>query len=371
MHKPKSFFLSIVFIQMLLACTLIGCTQASPHPQTPSDCVQTSTPSSANPPLSLWTADAPAKKALVDYIQRITTPGSQFIPVQDRIAVFDLDGTLFCETDPNYLDYNMYVYRVLEDPNYKDKATQSQIAVANMILQANETGVVPKDLSIAHQTAYMEAFAGMSLADFDNYVRAFKNTPAPGYHGMKRGEAFYKPMLEVVQYLQDNQFTVYIVSGTDRLQVRSAIAGVISVPERQIIGSDSTLIASGQTETESLNLDNLSYFYQSTDTLLRGHQMVVKNIHMNKVSVIAQEIGRQPVLAFGNSTGDASMAQYVITNNPYPSKAFIVLADDAERENGNPEKAQKMQKLCNDYGWIPISMKNDWKTIYGDQVTKK
>jgi hypothetical protein len=161
------------------------------------------------------------------------------------------------------------------------------------------------------------------------------------------------------------------VSGTDRLQVRSAIAGVISVPERQIIGSDSTLIASGQTETESLNLDNLSYFYQSTDTLLRGHQMVVKNIHMNKVSVIAQEIGRQPVLAFGNSTGDASMAQYVITNNPYPSKAFIVLADDVERENGNPEKAQKMQKLCNDYGWIPISMKNDWKTIYGDQVTKK
>ncbi|MBO4351311.1 MAG: haloacid dehalogenase-like hydrolase, partial [Proteobacteria bacterium] len=81
--------------------------------------------------------------------------------------------------------------------------------------------------------------------------------------------------------------------------------------------------------------------------------------------------GSQPVLSFGNSTGDASMAEYVITNNRYPSKAFMLLADDLVRENGNQAKADKMSKLCEENGWIPISMKNDWTTIYGEGVTRK
>ena len=91
---------------------------------------------------------------------------------------------------------------------------------------------------------------------------------------------------------------------------------------------------------------------------------------MNKVSVIMREIGQQPVLSFGNSSGDSSMANYVISKNPYPSLAFMLCCDDLERENGNLSKAEKMENSCKQYGWIPISMKNDWKTIYGPEVKR-
>ena len=86
---------------------------------------------------------------------------------------------------------------------------------------------------------------------------------------------------------------------------------------------------------------------------------------------VMQEIGRQPVLSFGNSSGDYSMAEYVITNNKYKSMAFMLCCDDLERENGKLDAAQSMQEACQKNGWIPVSMKNDWKTIYGEGVTKK
>jgi hypothetical protein len=92
---------------------------------------------------------------------------------------------------------------------------------------------------------------------------------------------------------------------------------------------------------------------------------------MNKVSVIAQEIGQQPVLSFGNSTGDLSMCEYVVSNNKYKSMAFMLCCDDTVRENGNVEKADKMYALCDECDFVPISMKNDWTTIYGDNVTRK
>lgn len=321
--------------------------------------------------LSLWNTDAPPRQALISYVEMVTTPGKDFVPIADRVAVFDLDGTLLCETDPNYMDYNIYVHRVLEDPSYKDKATPKQIDVANKILHVNETGIVPSGLDVEHQIAYMEVFSGMTLPEYRQYIQDYIAQPAPGYNGMKRGEAYYKPMLEVIKYLQANEFTVYIVSGTDRLQVRAAAAGIIDIPERQMIGSDGTIVAAGQTKTDDLNYDNLNYLYKPDDQLIRGGGFIVKNLKMNKVAVIAQEIGTQPILSFGNSTGDSSMAQYVISNNPYPSKAFMLLADDFERENGSQSKTDKMSKLCEENGWIPISMKNDWKTIYGEGVTRK
>lgn len=328
-------------------------------------------PIPGNEALTLWTQDAVAKKALIAYIEKITQPGKDYIPPVDRIAVFDLDGTLLCETDPNYYDYNLYVHRVLEDPSYKDRATERQIEIAQQIVHENETGESPAGLDVAHQMAYMEVFAGMPLDEYRAYVQKYLDEPAPGYQGMKRRDAYYKPMLEVIRYLQSYQFTVYIVSGTDRLQVRAVVDGVIDIPERQIIGSDGTIVATGQPKTDDLNTANLSYVYKKDDQLVRGETFIVKNLKMNKVAVIAQEIGQQPVLSFGNSTGDASMAEYVITNNRYSSLAFMLLADDLERENGNDAKAEKMRELCQQNGWIPISMKNDWTTIYGEGVTRK
>ena len=323
---------------------------------------------SAEDALSLWTKDAEAKEKLVSYMTAITEEGgADYIPPENRIAVFDLDGTLFCETDPNYFDYTLLVYRVLEDKNYKDKASDFEKETAEKIVTLNETGKAASGLEVDHGKAVASAFKGMTVGEFNDYIQQFKQLPMPSYDGMKRGEGWYKPMLQIVDYLQANDFTVYIVSGTDRFIVRGIVYdSPLHVPNRQIIGSDETLVAPDQGDT-----DGLSYVYDDDDKLVLGGDFVVKNLKMNKVTVIAQEIGVQPVLSFGNSTGDASMAEYVTSNNPYKSLAFMLCCDDTERENGSQEKADKMFSLCEEFDWVPISMKNDWTTIYGDGVTKK
>ena len=318
--------------------------------------------------LPSWTADAAAKKALIDFVVSATDPSMEtFIPEKDRIAVFDLDGTLFCETDPNYFDYTLLKYRVLEDPDYKDKASDFEKEVANKIKEQNETGASFSGLEVDHGKAVASAFAGMTVDEFNAYIQEFKKQDMPSYDGMKRGEGFYQPMVEVVEYLQLNGFTVYVVSGTDRLIVRGILYNnVLDIPNRQIIGSDELLVSSNQGETDGLN-----YVFTEGDKLVLGGEFLIKNLKMNKVSVIMQEIGQQPVLSFGNSTGDSSMAEYVTSGNKYPSLAFMLCCDDTVRENGSESKAEKMFGLCEEFDWVPISMKNDWTTIYGDGVTKK
>ena len=318
-------------------------------------------------PLSLWNENAPAKKALVSYIETVTDENSaDYIPIENRIAVFDMDGTILCETDPYYFDHCLLVYRVLEDPDYKDKASTFEKDVANR-LQAKFDGDKSVEVSmIEHGQAVAMAFAGMTIDEFEAYVEDFKNQPAPGYNNMTRGEAFYKPMIQVIDYLQANDFTVYIVSGTDRLIVRGLINGSVDIPRNQLIGSDELLVATGQGD-----VDGMDYTFTDQDKLVTGGQFIIKTLDMNKVTAIMTEIGIQPVLSFGNSTGDSAMAEFTITNNKYKSLAFMLCCDDLERENGNTAKADKMRDLCDEFDWIPISMRDDWTTIYGEDVTRK
>ena len=315
--------------------------------------------------LSLWTDTAPAKQQLTQYMSEITNEtGKDYIPPEDRIAVFDFDGTLFCETDPNYFDYTLLKYRVLEDPDYISNASDFEKETAEKIKKQNETGESFSGLETDHGKAVASAFSGMTIDEFNDYIQEFKKQPMPSYQGMNRGEGFYKPMLEIVDYLEDNDFTVYIVSGTDRFIVRGIVDNSeLELPNKQIIGSDESVVASSQGDA-----DGLDYVFEENDELTLGGDFLIKNLKMNKVTVINQEIGQQPVLSFGNSSGDGSMAEYVVSNNPYKSLAFMLCCDDTERENGNEEKAQKMYDLCQENNWIPISMKNDWSTIYGDNV---
>ncbi|WP_316608619.1 HAD family hydrolase [uncultured Ruminococcus sp.] len=316
--------------------------------------------------LSLWKDTAPLKKELTEYMKAITTEGSaDFIPVENRIAVFDMDGTLCCETDPGYFDHKLLYHRVMEDPEYKDKASEEEIATCEIIKEYFDTGVYPEGLDVRHGQAVASAFKGMTPDEFDAYVKAYRDQPTAGYTNMTNGQAFYKPMLQVVEFLQANDFTVYIVSGTDRLITRGLCDGVINIPPSQMIGSDENFVATNQGDT-----DGLSYTFGHDDKLVTGGDFLIKNLKMNKVSVIEREIGVQPVLCFGNSSGDGAMANYTITNNKYKSGAFLLCCDDLERENGNIEKADKMRASCEENGWTAVSMKNDWTTIYGDGVTR-
>ncbi len=318
-------------------------------------------------PLASWQEDAEARIKLLNYISEITDPSNEyFIPEEDRIAVFDLDGTLYCETDPTYFDYQLFLYRVTEDPDYKDKASDFEKETAAKIQHLIETGENAEGLEVDHGRGVASSFSGLSLEEFEEYVEKFRKREMYSYDNMTLGEAFYVPMLEVVDLLQDNGFKVYIVSGTDRLIVRGIVKGTIDVPNSQIIGSDETIVSDHQEGKDGLN-----YVFDENDELVLGGDFIIKNLKMNKVSVIMQEIGQQPVLSFGNSTGDSSMAEFVTSGNPYRSLAFMLCCDDEVRENGSQSKADKMFALCDEFDWVPISMRDDWITIYKEGVTHK
>ena len=138
-----------------------------------------------NDPLSLWTKDAVPKEMLVTYMTAITDENSEdYIPPVDRIAVFDLDGTLFCETDPNYFDYTLLVHRVLEDPDYRDKASDFERETALKIVGQNNYGLSFSGLEVDHGKCIASAFAGMTLEAFNDYIQEFKKLPMPSYDGM-------------------------------------------------------------------------------------------------------------------------------------------------------------------------------------------
>ena len=313
------------------------------------------------PKLSLWRDGAPAKKALLEYVEAVTDKGSpDYIPPEARVDVFDFDGTLFCETDPSYFDWLLYEHRVLDDPSYKPTDEQRKAAIASRT-RTSIPGLTPD-----RERLIVEVYKGMTLDEFAAYVRAFMEEPQPGFTGLKRGAAYYLPMLEVVKLLMAKDFRVYVCSGSDRLLLREVVPPVIDLPPDRLIGSDSAIVARGQN-----GRDGLAYTYQQDDTLVMGGKSVIKNLQMNKVPAIVREIGVQPVLAFGNSFSDASMLNYTLSRNPHKALGFMLLCDDTEREYGNLAKARKVRDACGKNGWIAVSMKDDWTTIYGDGVKRK
>lgn len=308
-------------------------------------------------PLPSWN-DCPAKSILIEYINNIST-----IPKESRIAVFDLDGTLFQETDPVYNDWKLYQYRILNDSNYT--ATEEQKKIANKLAKAIKNHEMPDDLNVEISYSAAEVFKNMSLKEYHKYLKDFLKKPADGYNNLLRENAFFIPMLEIIELLQKNDFDIFIVSATDRYQVRTVIDGHINIPRSNIIGSDYDISSINQGDKKGYH-----YGYNINEKLILKGDLITMNIKFNKIKGIITHIGRKPVLIFGNSEGDSSMANFIVSNNEYKSLAFMVLNDDLERERGNKEEAEKMKDLCNKNNWIPISMKDDWKTIYGENVTK-
>ena len=317
--------------------------------------------------LSLWAENAASKKALVDYVEAVTDKtGPDYIPRADRIAVFDLDGTLFCETDPIWFDFMLCKYRIQEDPAYKEKATDYDKKVADTIQSIIDTGIVPEGFEVEVGNTIARVFAGMGIKAFVDYIRDFAERPSPGFHGMKLGEEFYLPMVQVIDYLQDKGFTVYVCSGSDRMVVRVIVSGGLFLPARYVIGTEERISANNQGDKEGSD-----YIFSSEDELVLSGKIAGKNLKMAKVSMIAEQIAQCPVLSFGNSASDISVTNYVMSNKQYKTAAFFVCGDDGIRENGSQKKAQKVYDFCAENGWIPISMKNDWLTVFGTGVTKK
>lgn len=311
--------------------------------------------------LSLWTEDSAPKQQLIDYVNDVTDENSpDFIPVEDRIAVFDMDGTLACETYYTYFDTMMFIEYCLRD--YPDRVSDELKTVAAEI----KPGYVA-DETLARNFA--KAYAGMTVEELYNYAVEFGQKKTASFNNMRYIDNFYLPMVELVKYLYDNDFTVYVISGTERTTSRAIVANSpIStyVTPEHVIGTDFEVKEAGHEDEAS----NMNYKYENGDQLVLTGGFVQKNLNGNKAIYIEQEIGQRPVLAFGNSGSDTSMMNYTLdSRNPYKAEAYMIVADDNEREWGTQDWETKSAEYS-EKGYTPISMKNDFSVIYPEGITK-
>jgi phosphoserine phosphatase len=176
-------------------------------------------------------------------------------------------------------------------------------------------------------------------------------------------------MVELVKYLYDNDFKIYVVSGTERTTTRAIIANSPIkdyVTPNQVIGTEFEVKEKGHEEVSS----NMDYKYEDGNDLVYTGEFVQKNLNANKVIYIEREIGEMPVLAFGNSGSDTSMMNYALdSRNDYPAEAYMIVADDKTREWGTQDWTEKSNEYTKK-GYTPISMKNDFKMIYPKTIKK-
>ncbi len=310
-----------------------------------------------------WESDSPAMASIVAFVTAVSdekSPG--FVPEKERIAVFDMDGTLYGELFPTYFDECLLLHRLLHDESYE--ASPEDRAWA----QAAETALLcgepePESPRSSAQMA-AEAFRGFTVEEYRAYVRAFMSEPVAGFENMTYAEGFYLPMVALVQYLAEHGFTVFISSGSERSLARELIADTLGewIPPYRVIGSTFSLKASGQGEQEGRK-----YTYAPADQVQLEGNLIQKNQRMNKVVTVVEEIGAAPLLVFGNSSGDLSMAQYALQHG---GRAYMLLCDDTERDYGDSETAASFAETCRALGFETVSMRDEFQTIYKTDAVK-
>ena len=311
-----------------------------------------------------WNEDSPTLQKIVEFVEDVTNPVSaNFIPIEDRVATFDMDGTFYCETAPIYFQESMFFYRALEDKSYD--APKEMVAFAQKI----KPKVYSKTkLTKAESEKYLKyltkAYAGLTDEEYRACVRNFMQTNEYGLTNLKRGEAFYLPMAEIISYLSNNGFAVYVDSACGVSTARELIGDIFPIQYDRIIASDFVYTSTGMGKDKAAS----HFFDRYKEKIVISGEPVKENGKTVKIFSILNQIGKKPVLAFGNSSGDTSMFEYTLQDNKYRSEAFYVLCDDTERELGNPSRAEKEKINAAKRGYNTISMKNDWKTIYGDNV---
>ena len=309
-----------------------------------------------------WNQESTSLANLVAFVQDVTDSASpNYKEPEERIAVFDMDGPSISERAPYYLDYMLLIHRVLDDPTHE--ASADTVELMEEVKSYALRGEKNSDLSPRRRIAIAHEFAGMTPDEFRTYVRDFlDNEPVIGFDGMTYGGSLYKPMLEVISYLKANDFDVWMVSACEREVVRTAVAPLGIAPDH-VIATDVAYATSDQGDAVAHEV-----------TMAQGEKVVLseplssdKCEYTGKVLAIAREIGREPVLAFGNSSGDYAMLNYAETSG---GAGFIVIADDEVREYGNAEKAAKTIQTAADESWDTFSMRDDWATIYGEGVER-
>lgn len=307
-------------------------------------------------PLPSWN-EGPAKQSIIDFVAKVTTEGSEdFVPQYDRIAVFDNDGTLWCEAPvPLQMDY------VLSE--LKRRVTTEPKLADNEMVQAALSGDFAKLLAGKHHDGLMEILAlthsGMTTDQYDQNVRNWIKTFKDKRFGYNLPGMTYQPMQEVLKYLRANGFQTFIVSGGGADFMRVFSHRVYGIPPNQVVGSN------GLTKFKMID---------GKPTLTKTMDQFFVDDKAGKPVGIWQFIGRKPIACFGNSDGDQAMLEYTTIDNKRPSFGLLVHHTDAKREYAYDKHPPSSGKLITaleaapKYGWTVVSMKDDWKTIFvGDK----
>ena len=307
-----------------------------------------------------WTEDSPAMKSIMAFVSEVTDEKSdKFVPAEQRTAVFDSDGTLYGELFPTYVDQCLMIHRLVHDNTYKgnEEDTAYCEALEEYLLNGGEKPKAPRSSG----DMIAEAFKGFTVEEYREYIRKFMSEPVAGFENMTYADGYYKPMVSLVKYLTENGFKVYINSGAEVNMLRELSSDVLGeyIPSYQVIGTRFGI----NSENRGDDVKARDYTPSADEKIIFDGTVKFKNLKLNKVVSIINDIGISPLLAFGNSSGDLAMGQYVMQHG---GKAFMLLCDDTDRDHGDTEVAASFKEECDKMGMETVSMKNEFTTIYGD-----
>ena len=316
--------------------------------------VAASHPTSTGDPLLSWREGA-SKQAITEFVERTTTKGSpEFVAPEERVAVFDNDGTLWCEKPmPIQLDFILRRLAAMADQDPKLRTRQPWQAAytrdhrwLGQVLDRHYQGD-DRELPVL-AAGVLQAFAGITVEDFeaqaDTFLRATHHpTLGRGYLACS-----YQPMVELLGYLEANGFGNYIASGGGRDFMRPISQEVYGVPRERVVGS-STSLAWEQGE--------------GGGRVVRKPELDVLDDGPAKPVRIWSRVGRRPILAAGNSNGDLPMLRFA-EQPGRPGLRLLVLHDDPEREFDYTSGAEQALEQARTNGWTVVSVKDDWTTVF-------
>jgi phosphoglycolate phosphatase-like HAD superfamily hydrolase len=300
-------------------------------------------------PLPSWN-DGPTRKSITDFVSKVTTEGSpDFVKPADRIAVFDNDGTLWCE-QPMYFQALFAFDRIKalapQHPEWKETEPFKSVLTGDMkgLAATGEKGLV-EIVETSH--------SGMTTDEFNAIVKEWIKTAKHPTTGKPYTQMVYQPMLELLAYLRANGFKTFIVSGGGVEFMRTFAEQTYGIPPEQVIGS------SGVVKFEMRD---------GKPVLTKEPKIEFIDDGPGKPVGINRFIGRRPIMAFGNSDGDQQMLEYT-TAGEGPRFALLVHHTDAQREfaydrDSSVGKLDKAWDEAVQKGWTVVDMKSDWKVIF-------
>jgi phosphoserine phosphatase len=305
-------------------------------------------------PLASW-HDGASKQAITEFVQRVTSEESPgFVAPEERVAVFDNDGTLWCEKPmPIQLDFILRRLAAMADQNPELRTRQPWQAAhtrdygwLGQVITKHYHGD-DRELPVL-AAGILQAFADITVEEFETQADTFMRTAQHPTLGRGYLACAYQPMVELLGYLEANGFTNYIASGGGRDFMRPISQEVYGVPRERVIGSSTTLAWEPG---------------ESGGRIVRKPEADVLDDGPAKPVRIWSRVGRRPILAAGNSNGDLPMLQFA-TQPGRPGLRLLVLHDDPEREFEYTAGAEQALQQAHDNGWTVVGIANDWATVF-------